>query len=401
MRHPILTLHLANASLVEVRERNRELAALLGFDPLQRTRWVGAMSELAQLAMQVPGEATLAVLLDTDSPHCRCATLVAQLAHTAPAVPGIGGVRHLVDHLRMGSPGDAVASLEMLLPRGRELPPLDELDAQVAALLQREPHSAAQEVEQQHRETLQALEELRSRQLAMQQSELRKNEFLALLAHELRNPLATMNMTLAILRRKADITAQEIAKRSEVMTRQVVHLVRLVDDLTTVTRAERAGELHEVPVEMNSLVRDALEIASGPLQQRRQALVFKPAPDAVWVAGNSAALLQVVGNVVRNAIKYTPEEGSIEVRVRTEGAEAVIEVADNGVGIGADLLPQVFGMFVQGGGRSTDAGAGLGVGLTVAQRLARQHGGSIAARSEGLGRGSEFAITLPLLAADA
>jgi signal transduction histidine kinase len=106
----------------------------------------------------------------------------------------------------------------------------------------------------------------------------------------------------------------------------------------------------------------------------------------------------VFGNVIHNAIKYTPDEGRIEVKLRTLGTKAVIEVPDNGAGIDADMLPQVFGMFVQARARSTDGNAGLGVGLTLADRLVRGHGGSIEVHSDGLGRGSQFTITLPILA---
>jgi signal transduction histidine kinase len=234
----------------------------------------------------------------------------------------------------------------------------------------------------------------------LEQADLRKNEFLGILAHELRNPLATMNMTLAILRRKANVTPEELVQRGDVMARQVAHLVRLVDDLTDVTRVDKGKvELQAAPVEVNLLIKDALEMTAAAIHARRHAVVFEPTPQDLWVHGDASRLLQVVSNVLQNATKYTPEQGRIKVQVRTIGTKALIEVADNGAGIDAEMLPQVFGMFVQARTRSTDNNAGLGVGLTLADRLVRDHGGSISVASEGLGRGSQFTITLPLMEA--
>jgi signal transduction histidine kinase len=150
-------------------------------------------------------------------------------------------------------------------------------------------------------------------------------------------------------------------------------------------------------VEINSLVREALEMTAAAIQDRQHAVVFRPAATELWVHGDASRLLQVVTNVIQNATKYTPEQGRIEVQVRTLGTRAVIEVTDNGTGIDAEMLPQVFGMFVQARSRSTDGKAGLGVGLTLADRLVRDHGGTISVKSEGLGRGSQFTITLPLI----
>jgi len=156
-------------------------------------------------------------------------------------------------------------------------------------------------------------------------------------------------------------------------------------------------ELQAAPLELNSLVKDALEMTAAAIQAKRHAVVFEPTREDLWVRGDASRLLQVVGNVLHNAAKYTPEHGGIEVVLRTIGTKALIEIKDNGAGIDAEMLPQVFGMFVQARTRSTDEQAGLGVGLTLADRLVRDHGGSIAVASEGLGRGSQFTITLPLL----
>lgn len=419
MRHRLVSVKIGSHSLTMVRERARQVGELFGLETLQRTRLVTAVSEIARNTAQYAGEGTLTFLFDTQSLHCAGQSLVAEVTDKGPGitnlqlvsqglqrgkpadtVTGIVGARRLVDHmaLRTLDGGGTVVTMEMALPRAHKLLTVQEIIARVDELVTRKPRSAMEELEQQNREMLEALEETRREQLVLQQADLRKNEFLAVLAHELRNPLATLNMTLAILRRKTTITHDEVVQRSEVMARQIGHLVRLVDDLTDVTRVDKGKvELQAAPVELNSLVKDALEMTAAAIQARSHAVVFEPTRDDLWVHGDASRLLQVVGNVLQNAAKYTPEGGRIEVQLRTIGTKALIEIKDNGAGIDAEMLPQVFGMFVQARTRSTDEQAGLGVGLTLADRLVRDHGGSIAVASEGLGHGSQFTITLPLL----
>lgn len=419
MRHRLVTVKIGTHSLTVVRERARQVGELFGLETLQRTRLVTAVSEIARNTAQYAGEGTLTFLFDTQSLACGGQSLVAEIADKGPGianlqlvsqglphdralsgVTGIAGARRLVDHMVLRTPdeGGTAVTMEMALPRSLKMLTVQEVTSRIDELVTRKPRSAMEELEQQNREMLQALEETRRKQLVLQQADLRKNEFLAILAHELRNPLATLNMTLAILRRKTNITPEELLQRSEVMTRQIGHLVRLVDDLTDVTRVDKGKvELQEAPVELNLLVKDALEMTAAAIEARQHAVVFHPTPEDLWVHGDASRLLQVVSNVIHNATKYTPEQGRIEVRLRTIGTKALIEVKDNGAGIDAEMLPQVFGMFVQARTRSSDEQAGLGVGLTLADRLVRDHGGSIAVRSEGLGRGSEFTITLPLL----
>jgi signal transduction histidine kinase len=419
MRHRLVSVKIGGHSLTIVRERARQVGELFGLETLQRTRLVTAVSEIARNTAQYAGEGTLTFLFDTQSEHCRGQSLVAEIVDKGPGivnlqlvsqglpqdrslggVTGISGARRLVDHMVLRTPdeGGTVVTMEMALPRALKMLTVQEINARVAELVTRKPRSAMEELEQQNREMLQALEEMRRKQLALQQADLRKNEFLAILAHELRNPLATLNMTLAILRRRVNITPEELVQRSDVMTRQIAHLVRLVDDLTDVTRVDKGKvELQAAPVELNSLVKDALEMTAAAIEARHHAVVFEPTREDLWVHGDGSRLLQVVGNVLHNAAKYTPEHGRIEVMLRTIGTKALIEIKDNGAGIDAEMLPQVFGMFVQARTRSTDEQAGLGVGLTLADRLVRDHGGSIVVASEGLGRGSQFTITLPLL----
>lgn len=421
MRHRLLSVKIDNHSLLTVRERSRQVGELFGLETLQRTRLVTAVSEIARNTVQYAGEGSLTFTFDTQSPYCGGQALVAEISDKGPGIKnpqlvtqglkqdfskggltGIVGARRLVDHLVLRSPdeGGTVVTLEMALPRAHKMLSVQDISSRVDQLLTRKPRTAMEELEQQNRDMLQALEETRRRQLVLQQADLRKNEFLAILAHELRNPLATLNMTLAILRRKTTITADELKQRSDVMTRQIGHLVRLVDDLTDVTRIDKGKlELQEAPVEINSLVKDALEMTAAAIEQRRHVVVFQPSASDLWVHGDASRLLQVVSNVIQNAAKYTHEAGHIDVQVKTLGTKALIEVTDDGAGIDAEMLPQVFGMFVQARTRSSDKNAGLGVGLTLADRLVRGQGGAISVKSDGLGCGSQFTITLPLMQA--
>ncbi len=423
MRHRLLSVKIGSHSLTTLRERSRQVGELFGLETLQRTRLVTAVSEIARNTVQYAGEGDLTFMFDTQSPYCGSQALVAEISDKGPGISnpqlaarglepdrpnggltGIAGVRRLVDHLVLRSPdeGGTVVTLEIALPRAHKLLSAGEISGRIEQLLTRKPGTPMEELERQNRDMLQALDEMRRKHLVLQQADLRKNEFLAILAHELRNPLATLNMTLAILRRKTSITPEELQQRGEVMTRQIGQLVRLVDDLTDVTRVEKGKvELQAAPVEINSLVKDALEMTAAAIEQRRHAVVFRPTADDLWVQGDASRLLQVVGNVIQNATKYTPEEGHIDVLVRTLGTKALIEVKDDGAGIDAEMLPQVFGMFVQARGRSTDKNAGLGIGLTLADRLVRDHGGEISVKSAGLGLGSQFTITLPTIVAEA
>ena len=419
MRHRLVSVKIGSHTLTVVRERTRQVGELFGLETLQRTRMVTAVSEIARNTAQYAGDGTLTFLFDTQSFQCRGQSLVAEISDRGPGIPnlqlvsqglqhgspqsgatGIVGARRLVDHLLLRTPdeGGTVVTMEMALPRSLKLLTVQEITSRIDELVKRKPRSAMEELEELNREMMHALEDTRRKHLVLQQADLRKNEFLAILAHELRNPLATLNMTLAILRRKTDITPAELVQRSDLMTRQIAHLVRLVGDLTDVIRVDKGKvELQAAPVELNSLVKDALEMTAAAIEACRHTVVFTPTPEDLWVHGDGARLLQVVGNVIHNAAKFTPEQGRIEVKLRTVDTNALIEIKDNGCGIDAEMLPQVFGMFVQARTRSTDDNAGKGVGLTLADRLVRDHGGSISVASDGLGRGSEFTITLPML----
>jgi len=225
----------------------------------------------------------------------------------------------------------------------------------------------------------------------------RITEFLAMLGHELRNPLAPIRNAVAVMGAKgtADPTT---AWARQVIERQVSYLSRLVDDLLDVGRIT-SGKimLQREPLDLMAVVSRALESARPMHDQRHQVVDVDLGSGPLPVDGDAARLMQVVINLLTNAAKYTPEGGHVWVRLRREGDEAVLSVRDDGVGMSADLVPRVFDVFVQGDRSLDRAEGGLGIGLTLVERLLALHGGTIKAHSAGVGEGSEFVVRLPVV----
>jgi PAS domain S-box-containing protein len=236
---------------------------------------------------------------------------------------------------------------------------------------------------------------------ALREADRRKDVFLATLAHELRNPLAPIRNSLHILRR-VDLEGDRQAADTihEMMERQVNHMVRLVDDLMDVSRITRGKiELRKEPVTVASAVRSAIETSRPLIDAAHHHLVVRLPTDALVVEADPVRLAQVLSNLLNNAAKYTEDGGQISLGARRDGAEVVISVRDSGIGIPADMLPRVFDLFVQVDRTHSRREGGLGIGLTLVRSLVDMHGGTIEARSDGPGCGSEFLIRLPLATA--
>lgn len=230
----------------------------------------------------------------------------------------------------------------------------------------------------------------------LQVSNRYKDEFLATLAHELRNPLAPVSNALSLLRLCDDLSPPVIELR-DIMDRQVSQIVRLVDDILEVSRIDRGKlELRREPVELAAIISRAVETSRPVIDEaEHQLAVTLPSKSAVLDA-DATRLAQVVSNLLNNAAKYTVRGGQIWLSARTENDEVVISVRDTGVGIPAEMLPRVFDMFSQVGNQNNCSKAGLGIGLALAKHLVELHGGFIEVRSGGLGKGSEFTVKLPL-----
>jgi signal transduction histidine kinase/ActR/RegA family two-component response regulator len=234
--------------------------------------------------------------------------------------------------------------------------------------------------------------------LARAQRENRsKDEFLAMLAHELRNPLGAIQGAVHALS-LMNQTEPMALRATGIIKRQVVHMARLVDDLLDVGRAVTGKiVLKRVPVNLAEVIKTYIgALAAGnPNNQARIDIASEP----VWVSGDPVRLEQIVGNLVTNAIKFTRGEGLISVSVTREGDDAVLRIADQGIGIPADMLPKIFDLFVQAHHTIDRSRGGLGIGLTLVRRLAELHGGLVQAESKGDGHGSTFTVRLPTVAA--
>jgi len=244
---------------------------------------------------------------------------------------------------------------------------------------------------QRHHEKLNAALE------ALKESDRRKNEFLAMLAHELRNPLAPICNALQIMRLTAG-DGQSVHAATEMMERQVGEMVRLVDDLLDVSRISRGKiELRVGPVELASAVHHAVEAIRPQCKSMDHELTVTLPAQPVYLNADPTRLAQVVGNLLNNASKFTDKGGRIWLTVEREGDQAVIRVRDNGVGIAPDQLPRIFEMFMQIDTSLERSVGGLGIGLTLVKNLVEMHGGTVEVHSAGVGQGSEFVVRLPII----
>jgi CheY-like chemotaxis protein/anti-sigma regulatory factor (Ser/Thr protein kinase) len=228
----------------------------------------------------------------------------------------------------------------------------------------------------------------------LEQAGRRKDEFLAMLGHELRNPLAPIGLAVEVLR-KLGPGDDAIVWARDVIARQTGQLTRLVDDLLDVSRITRGKlTLLQRPLDVAGVVAQAVETSRPLLDARRHQLTLHVPAEAVRVRGDAARLAQVISNLLNNAAKYTPDGGRIVLTVEREPSDVVMTVTDNGLGIPAEMLGRVFDLFSQFESRDQSQG-GIGIGLTLVKRLVELHGGTVEARSAGRGRGSTFVVRLP------
>ena len=242
-----------------------------------------------------------------------------------------------------------------------------------------------------------SMEALRRLTAELSEGDRRKDEFLATLAHELRNPLAPIRNGLQILRLAGDSKAA-IEPVRVMMERQVGQMVHLVDDLLDVSRVSRGKiDLRKEPIELASVLNNAVETSRPLIEASGHKLTVSLPPMPVIVDGDQTRLVQVFANLLNNAAKYSERGGQIELTAERQGSDAVVSVKDTGVGIPPDMLPKVFDLFTQVDRSLEKSQGGLGIGLTLVKRLVEMHDGSVEARSEGHGQGSEFVVRLPVV----
>jgi PAS domain S-box-containing protein len=231
----------------------------------------------------------------------------------------------------------------------------------------------------------------------IREADQRKDEFLAVLAHELRNPLAPIRNALHIL--QSPLAGRDLCTQArDTMERQIDHMVRLVDDLLDVSRITRGKiELRREQVELASVIRSAIETSRPQIEEYSHLLTVELSSGPVYLNADLVRLSQVFANLLNNAAKYTPPGGQIRLTVKPAGASVEVSVRDSGIGISADMLPRIFDMFAQVNSSLERAQGGLGIGLTLVKTLAEMHGGRVEVISDGLGKGSQFTVHLPVI----
>ena len=396
--------------LPAARQRARQICALFGLDDHQQTRLATAVSEIARNALRyatagsvefvVDVQPTSSLLIarvrDTGKGIADVDGLLAEGSSRSDAAGGIVGSRRLVDQFSMRSDtSGTVVDLGMLLPRSVHPVTAAAVNQVVEHLARARPATPLEELERQNREILQAVTELRRHEEELRTADRRKNEFLAMLAHELRNPLAALQNGVEYLRSQGE-TDSPWGRVEDMMIRQTRQLARLVDDLLDVSRITQGTvRIRREPIEAADLVSMAAEANRGLMDQRGHRFRVEVPERPIWLDADPTRLTQVLSNLLNNAARYTPEGGTISLSVHAIEGEVRFIVRDNGVGIEADMLPQVFELFMRAEQAVQSAEAGLGIGLTIVKRMVELHSGTIQAYSDGVGRGSTFIMTLP------
>jgi len=417
MLHRILSTPIStNLSLVAIRDRSRQVGELFGLDNLQRTRFITAISEIARNAVQFAGGGTLTFLVGdaTEAANMQC--VVAQITDKGPGISnldqlladashgeksssvGIPGSRRMADGFFVSSqPGQGTTvSLEMFLPRDTPRLTTAQLNGLVEQLTRRKAQTPIEELERQNRDMLLALEELRRNKAELEDADARKNEFLAMLAHELRNPLSAIALSLEVAQRSAGPNSDIQAKAFGVIDRQTKHLSHMVNDLLDVSRLTRGKvELKTEIVRVDTLIEGAVEMTVAEVARYGHRVVVEYPPETVVVRADPGRLKQVFSNIIHNAARYTSQADEIHIGVTFDDTSVQVKVIDRGIGIDANMLPRVFDLFAQASMGLGRQESGLGIGLTVVQRLVRDHGGTVKMESAGIGRGSTFVVELP------
>jgi signal transduction histidine kinase len=257
-----------------------------------------------------------------------------------------------------------------------------------AALCER--RRAEEEVRKSEQQIRAALEDLK-------EADRRKDEFLATLAHELRNPLSPIYTGIELMR-LLDPNDPELLEVRDMLSRQVQHLTRLVDDLLDVSRVTQGKvRLRMEPIDLAVVLNQAIETSRPLLESRRHELTVSLPDEPLYVQADPMRMGQVFANLLNNAAKYTAEGGQVAIAALRNGTQAVVRVRDTGVGIATDMLPRIFDLFAQADRSLDRSEGGLGIGLTLVRSLVEMHSGSVQVLSEGLGKGSEFIVRLPLL----
>lgn len=444
MTEKILTVRIGTEfDVISARRRARQVAGACGFGALDQARISTVVSELARNIHNYAGVGSVSFFVSSvASPQELLITfedqgggiadveliLSGNYRSTSGMGMGILSARRLMDHFEIASStaGTRITVGRRFLPNMTFMP----ADAFRSIIPQFEalPNQAAlSEARHQNRELSDALSALQLRQdelqlvtsrledknrriealnvilddqaAALQQADRSKDEFLATLSHELRGPLSAAGMAATLLQ-PAGVSSERANRMGELISRQVAHMSRLVEDLLDISRVSRGlVHLEKVPVDMADIVSASVEQVQSAADQKHQRIKLHLCHDTLLVLGDRTRLVQVLSNLLSNAVRYTDTGGEIDITLeKLGGAMALLRVSDNGKGITAELIPRLFDLYVQAELSSDRTGSGLGLGLALVKNLVEAHKGHVTVHSDGKGQGSVFSVLLPLYA---
>lgn len=424
------------------RQRARQVTALCGFSPHDQVRISTVVSELARniynyatsgkvefaISKATPAQ-DLVIRVEDEGPGID--NLDAILAGRYQSKTGVGfgiiGAYRLMDHVDIATAKDVgtTLTLKRALPAGAPLLTATMVGSFGAQLGKLQDNVALAEVRHQNLELLKALaalkvqqeellavtqqlratnevvvtlnSELKEKATELQKADVRKDEFLAILAHELRNPLAAAGLAASVLE-ATPAPAERVAQLGQVVSRQVGHMSRLVEDLLDVSRVTRGlVAIDKKIVDMRTIVQAAAEQLGPVIKFKSHQLVLSLPDEACLVSGDATRLIQVGTNLIGNAARYTPDGGRISVTLLSTDDTVTFQVMDNGLGIDPELLPRLFDLYVQAERSNEGRIGGLGIGLTLVKSISELHDATVTAKSDGKGLGSTFAVNFPRL----
>jgi signal transduction histidine kinase len=439
--HPIMTTAVnCELDVIASRQRARQIAAFCGFGIQDQARIATAVSELARNIFNYApagkvrfavsdgaGGQALVIAVEDNGSGIRGldAILAGNYCSASGGGGGIAAARRFMDQCKIetGSNGTYIV-LSKDFPPQAPLMTSAAITQAVSQLQELPSNVALAEANQQNQELTDALATLQVRQAelievsqrleetnkkvetlnrllsekaeSLVSADRRKDDFLSILSHELRGPLSAASMAAHVLERTS-ASPEQTVKLGQVITRQVSHMSRLVEDLLDVSRVSRGlVSIDRAPLDMRDVIGAALEQVAPAARQKKQRVEVSLPDTACVVDGDRTRLIQVVGNVLGNAIRYTPDGGQIDVSMRVQEGTLAVTVTDNGIGITPDLMPHLFDLYVQAERTSDSKNGGLGLGLALVKSLVEIHNGTVTASSDGVGHGSTFEISLGL-----
>lgn len=441
MTQAILTLSVdTEFDVIAARQRARQIAGACGFGSVDQARIGTVVSELARNIFNYAGAGSVSFVAEgAVAPQHLSITFadrgpgIADVRHvlsgayrsTSGMGVGILSARRLMDQFDIASgPSGTRITVGKRFPANTGFISADSFSPLVAQFETLPNHAALSEARHQNRELADALGALQARQeelqlvstrleernrniealndllddkaAALQKADRSKDEFLATLSHELRGPLSAAAMAASMLLPEG-VTSQRANQMGELIRRQVTHMSRLVEDLLDVSRVSRGlVQLEKTPVELADVIAAALEQVQSAANQKRHRIEQAAGVPSLLVLGDRTRLIQVVSNLLTNAIRYTDSDGIIHVALEKRGTMAALRVTDNGMGIAPDLMPRLFDLYVQAERSADRTGGGLGLGLALVKNLVEAHDGTVTAHSPGNGQGSTFTVLLPL-----